>query len=114
MWTDNFGLRWNPHLLGAPGYVVLMTDYTGSTGYGEKFSQDIQFDPLEGPANELNEAADSALRRFRFLDASRQIAGGASYGGDLTHWPAATSASLVRPRGRGRGGGPVNPTSTTD
>src|SRR6266545_3381484 len=22
MWTDNFGLRWNPHLLGAPGYVA--------------------------------------------------------------------------------------------
>jgi len=91
MWTDNFGLRWNPHLLGAPGYVVLMTDYTGSTGYGEKFSQDIQFDPLEGPANDLNEAADSALKRFRFLDASRQIAGGASYGGHLTNWLAVTT-----------------------
>jgi dipeptidyl aminopeptidase/acylaminoacyl peptidase len=91
MWTDNFGLRWNSHLLGAPGYVVLMTDYTGSTGYGEKFSQDIQFDPLEGPANELNEAADSALKRFRFLDASKQIAGGASYGGHLTNWLAVTT-----------------------
>ncbi len=91
MWTDNFGLRWNPHLLGAPGYVVLMTDYTGSTGYGEKFSQDIQFDPLEGPANDLNEAADSALKRFRFLDASKQIAGGASYGGHLTNWLAVTT-----------------------
>ena len=91
MWTDNFGLRWNPHLLGAPGYVVLMTDYTGSTGYGEKFSQDIQFDPLEGPANELNEAADTAMKRFRFLDASKQIAGGASYGGHLTNWLAVTT-----------------------
>ncbi len=91
MWTDNFGLRWNPHLLGAPGYVVLMTDYTGSTGYGEKFSQDIQFDPLEGPANDINEAADSALKRFRFLDASKQIAGGASYGGHLTNWLAVTT-----------------------
>src|SRR5438105_4023207 len=91
MWTDNFGLRWNPHLLGAPGYVVLMTDYTGSTGYGEKFSQDIQFDPLEGPANELNEAADSAIKRFRFLDASQQIAGGASYGGHLANWLAVTT-----------------------
>jgi len=91
MWTDNFGLRWNPHLLGAQGYVVLMTDYTGSTGYGEKFSQDIQFDPLEGPANDLNEAADTALKRFRFLDPSRQIAGGASYGGHLTNWLAVTT-----------------------
>jgi dipeptidyl aminopeptidase/acylaminoacyl peptidase len=91
MWTDNFGLRWNPHLLGAPGYIVLMTDYRGSTGYGEKFSQDIQFDPLEGPANDLNEAADSAIKRFRFIDASRQIAGGASYGGHLTNWLAVTT-----------------------
>ena len=93
MWTDNFGLRWNPHLLGAPtpGFVVLMTDYTGSTGYGEKFSQDIQFDPLEGPANELNEAADSAIKRFKFIDASRQVAGGASYGGHLTNWLAVTT-----------------------
>ena len=29
---DQIGLRWNYHLLAAPGYVVLMTDYTGSTG----------------------------------------------------------------------------------
>ena len=91
MWTDNFGLRWNPHLLGAAGYVVLMTDYTGSTGYGEKFSQDIQFDPLQGPANDLNEAADSAIKRFRFIDASKQVAGGASYGGHLTNWLAVTT-----------------------
>jgi dipeptidyl aminopeptidase/acylaminoacyl peptidase len=91
MWTDNFGIRWNPHLLGAAGYVVLMTDYTGSTGYGEKFSQDIQLDPLEGPANDINEAADSALQRFRFLDGRRQVAGGASYGGHLTNWLAVTT-----------------------
>jgi dipeptidyl aminopeptidase/acylaminoacyl peptidase len=91
MWTDNFGLRWNPHLLGAAGYVVLMTDYRGSTGYGEQFSQDIQFDPLEGPANDINEAADTAIRRYRFIDASKQVAGGASYGGHLTNWLAVTT-----------------------
>ncbi|HET8713527.1 MAG TPA: S9 family peptidase [Gemmatimonadales bacterium] len=91
MWTDNFGLRWNPHLLGAAGYVVLMTDYRGSTGYGEQFSQDIQFDPLEGPANDINEAADSAIARYRFIDPAKQVAGGASYGGHLTNWLAATT-----------------------
>src|SRR3989441_4400180 len=93
MWTDNFGLRWNPHLLGAtaPGFVVLMTDYTGSTGYGEKFSQDIQFDPLEGPGNDINEAADTAIKRFKFINAARQVAGGASYGGHLTNWLAVTT-----------------------
>ena len=93
MWTDNFGLRWNPHLLGATGggYVVLMSDYRGSTGYGEQFSQDIQFDPLEGPANDINEAADSAIARYRFIDPSKQVAGGASYGGHLTNWLAVTT-----------------------
>ncbi|HEV7389821.1 MAG TPA: S9 family peptidase [Gemmatimonadaceae bacterium] len=91
MWTDNFGLRWNPHLLGSPGYVVLMTDYRGSTGYTEKFSQDIQFDPLKGPANDLNEAADEAIKRYPFIDRERQIAGGASYGGHLTNWLAVTT-----------------------
>jgi dipeptidyl aminopeptidase/acylaminoacyl peptidase len=91
MWTDNFGLRWNYHLLGSPGYVMLMTDYTGSTGYGEKFSQDIQFDPLAGPGNEINEAADEAIKRFSYIDASKQVAGGASYGGHLANWLAVTT-----------------------
>ena len=91
MWTDAFGLRWNYHLLGSPGYVMLMTDYTGSTGYGEKFTQDIQFDPLAGPGRDLNEAADEAIRRYSFIDGSKQIAGGASYGGHLANWLAATT-----------------------
>jgi dipeptidyl aminopeptidase/acylaminoacyl peptidase len=91
MWTDNISLRWNYHLLGSPGYVMLMTDYSGSTGYGERFSQDIQFDPLEGPGNELNEAADEAIRRYAFIDATKQVAGGASYGGHLANWLAVTT-----------------------
>lgn len=91
MWRDAWVLRWNYHLLAAPGYAVLLTDYTGSTGYGEKFSQDIQFDPLKGPADEINEAADEALKRFSFLDGTRQAAAGASYGGHLANWMEATT-----------------------
>ena len=48
MWRDQFFIRWNYHLLAQPGYVVLMTDYTGSTGYGEKFAQEIQARSAEG------------------------------------------------------------------
>lgn len=91
MWRDAWVLRWNYHLLAAPGYAVLLTDYTGSTGYGEAFSRDIRFDPLKGPAEEINEAADEALKRFSFLDPARQAAGGASYGGHLANWLAATT-----------------------
>jgi len=85
-WSDQFHLRWNYHMFAAPGYVVLLTNYTGSTGFGEAFAQGIQQDPLAGPAQEINEAADEAIRRYPFIDAARQAAGGASYGGHLAYW----------------------------
>lgn len=91
MWKDQFFLRWNYHLIAQPGYVVLMTNFTGSTGYGEKFAQDIQEDPFRGPGQEVNEAADEAIRRFPFIDAGRQAAGGASYGGHMANWLQATT-----------------------
>ena len=91
MWRDQFFLRWNYHLLASPGYIVLLTNYTGSTGFGEKFAQDIQGDPLLGPGEELNEAADEAIKRFKFIDGTRQAAGGASYGGHLANWLQATT-----------------------
>ena len=91
MWKDDFIVRWNYHLLAQPGYVVLLTNYSGSTGFGEAFARSIQFDPLEGPGNEVNEAADEAIKRYAFVDASRQAAGGASYGGHLANWLAVTT-----------------------
>jgi dipeptidyl aminopeptidase/acylaminoacyl peptidase len=91
MWRDQWVTRWNYHLLARPGYLVLLTDYTGSTGYGEKFAQDVQGDPLAGPASEINEAADYAIQQYKFIDATRQAAGGGSYGGHLANWMQATT-----------------------
>ncbi|HEY8186302.1 MAG TPA: S9 family peptidase [Pyrinomonadaceae bacterium] len=91
MWRDSWGLRWNYHLLARPGYVVLLTNYSGSTGFGEKFAQSIQGDPLDGPGKEINEAADEAIRLYRFVDGTRQAAAGASYGGHLANWMQATT-----------------------
>ena len=85
MWRDQISLRWDYHLLAKPGYVMLMTNYTGSTGFGEQFAQNIQGDALRGPAEELMEAADEAIKRYPFIDATRQVAGGASYGGHLAN-----------------------------
>lgn len=90
-WRDEWVLRWNYHLLGSPGYVVLLTNYMGSTGFGEAFAQRIQGDPLEGPALEINQAADEAIARYPFVDGTRQVAGGASYGGHLANWMAVTT-----------------------
>lgn len=91
MWRDAISLRWNYHLLNSPGYVLLATDYRGSTGYGEKFALSILGDPLKGPAKDINDAADEAIRRFPFIDGTRQVAGGASYGGHLANWLEGTT-----------------------
>ncbi|HVE72000.1 MAG TPA: S9 family peptidase [Thermoanaerobaculia bacterium] len=85
MWRDQITTRWNYHLLAKPGYVLLLTNYTGSTGFGAEFAQAIQGDVLRGPAEELMEAADAAIAKYPFIDASRQVAGGASYGGHLAN-----------------------------
>ena len=90
-WRDAISYRWNYHLLAHPGFVVVATDYRGSTGYGEKFSLDILGDPLKGPADDINDAADEAIKRFPFIDATRQAAGGASYGGHLANWLEGTT-----------------------
>ncbi len=91
MWRDQIVLRWNYHLLAAPGYVILLTNYTGSTGFGEQFAQWIEGDPFVTPGEELNQAVDEAARRYPWVDGARACAGGASYGGSLANWLLATT-----------------------
>ncbi len=91
MWNDNFHLRWNVFLLASPGYVILMTDYRGSVGYGEKFAQLIQGDPFAGPAADLHGGIDKAIEMFDFIDTTRMAAMGASYGGHMANWLQGTT-----------------------
>lgn len=91
MWRDQWVLRWNYHMLAAPGYVVLLTNYSGSTGFGEAAAQSIQGDPLRTAAEEINQAADIAIEKHAFIDAERQCAAGASYGGHLANWMQAST-----------------------
>jgi dipeptidyl aminopeptidase/acylaminoacyl peptidase len=88
-------IRWSPHLLASAGYVVVMTDYTGSVGYGVEFSRAIQGDPLKTPGDELNEALDEAIRLYPFIDEDRQAAAGASYGGHLINWLQGTTTRFL-------------------
>ena len=68
-----------------------MTDYTGSIGYGVDFARAIQGDPLKTPGKEIVAALDEAIRLYPFIDADRQAAAGASYGGHLVNWLLGTT-----------------------
>jgi dipeptidyl aminopeptidase/acylaminoacyl peptidase len=94
MSADQFSLRWNYHLLTSPGYYLLMTNYTGSTGFGEKFTDDIERDVLRGPAIEILEAIGEAAKKHPQIDLTRQAAIGASYGGYLMNWFNSTTTQF--------------------
>lgn len=86
MWRDYFFLRWNYHLLATPGYVMLLTDYRGSVGYAESFARAIQGDPFIGPAADIHQGIDEAIKLYPFIDSTRIAAMGASYGGHMMNW----------------------------
>lgn len=70
----------------AHGYAVLMVNYRGSTGYGQKFTDAIFRDQNGGEAEDVLNAVDTALARSPWLDSKRLGIEGGSYGGQLTNW----------------------------
>jgi dipeptidyl aminopeptidase/acylaminoacyl peptidase len=85
-WGDSWTYRWNAQLFAANGYVVLMINPTGSTGYGQKFTQAIQADWGGRPYVDLMNGLDYALAHYPYMDGNRVCAMGASYGGYMANW----------------------------
>ena len=86
MWHDGWSYRWNPAVFAAPGYVVLLINRRGSTGFGQKFTDEIQDDWGGKAFTDLMEGTDYALKKYPFIDANRMAAAGASYGGFMMDW----------------------------
>jgi dipeptidyl aminopeptidase/acylaminoacyl peptidase len=84
-WNDAWGYRWNPQIYAADGYVVLMPNPRGSTGYGQQFTNDISGD-WGGKAytDIMNGVAQAAA--LPYVDKTNVAAAGASYGGYMVDW----------------------------
>ncbi len=91
-WGDDWSFRWNPELFAAPtpstssGYVVIMINFHGSTGYGQKFIDAINGDWGGAPFEDLMKGLDYAEKTYPFIDKDRECALGASYGGFMANW----------------------------
>jgi len=85
-WGDDWSYRWNPELFAANGYVVVMINFHGSTGYGQKFIDAINGDWGGAPFEDLMKGLDYAEQHYPFIDKDRECALGASYGGYMTNW----------------------------
>ncbi|CAN5498864.1 S9 family peptidase [soil metagenome] len=79
--------RWNPWLLAAKGYAVLLPDPALSTGYGQDMIQ-LGWGAWGGPPfTDLMAATDAACAHPR-IDATRTAAMGGSFGGYMANWVA--------------------------
>jgi dipeptidyl aminopeptidase/acylaminoacyl peptidase len=85
-WGDEWSYRWNAELMAANGYVVIMINPRGSTGYGQQFIDGINGDWGGKPYVDLMNGLDYAEKTYPFVDKERECALGASYGGYMIDW----------------------------
>jgi dipeptidyl aminopeptidase/acylaminoacyl peptidase len=85
-WGDQFHYRWNAELFASRGYVVVLINPHGSTGYGQKFTDEISKDWGGEPYEDLMVGVEYVVNRFPFIDRKRIAAAGASYGGYMINW----------------------------
>jgi dipeptidyl aminopeptidase/acylaminoacyl peptidase len=85
-WDDSWSYRWNAELFAANGYVVVMINPRGSTGYGQAIVDGVNGDWGGKPFSDLMTGLDYAEQHYPFIDKTRECALGASYGGYMANW----------------------------
>jgi dipeptidyl aminopeptidase/acylaminoacyl peptidase len=85
---NHWHYRWNPQTYAGHGYVSVMIDFHGSTGYGQAFTDAINGDWGGKPLVDLQKGLEAALAKYPFIDGKRACALGASYGGYMINWMA--------------------------
>lgn len=84
-WEDSWSYRWNPQLWAAQGYVVVMPNPRGSTGFGQKFVDEISGDWGGKCYRDLVAGLDF-VEKLPYVDKDRIGAAGGSFGGYMMDW----------------------------
>jgi dipeptidyl aminopeptidase/acylaminoacyl peptidase len=90
-WHDEWHARWNYGLFAAPGYCLVAINPRGSTGFGQEFTDQISKDWNGKVVEDLNKGLDHVLATHPFLDGSKVVAAGGSFGGYMVNWLAGHS-----------------------
>jgi dipeptidyl aminopeptidase/acylaminoacyl peptidase len=85
-WGYSWTYRWNAQVFAAAGYVVVEPNPRGSTGYGQKFVDDINGDWGGRAYNDVMAVTDHAITNLPYVDPERLTAAGGSYGGYMVDW----------------------------
>ena len=84
-WNDAWSTRWNPSLWAAQGFVIAAPNPRGSTGFGQKFTDEISRD-WGGKVMVDLDAVFTAVTKLPYVDTTKQAIAGASYGGYAVNW----------------------------
>lgn len=85
-WGNSWTYRWNAQLFASDGYVVVMVNPRGSTGYGQKFTEDIIGDWGGRAYTDLMNGLDYVEANVPYVQKGNACAMGASYGGYAVNW----------------------------
>lgn len=85
--ADAFHWRWNAQAFAAPGHVVAMVNFHGSTSWGQEFAASILGAHGDRPYADIMAATDLLIAEGA-VDPARMAATGGSYGGYLVAWIA--------------------------
>jgi dipeptidyl aminopeptidase/acylaminoacyl peptidase len=84
-WADGWSYRWNPALWAAQGWVVVAPNPRGSTGFGQRFVDEISRDWAGKVMEDLAAVFDAAVKK-PYVDGKRQAVAGGSFGGYAVNW----------------------------
>jgi dipeptidyl aminopeptidase/acylaminoacyl peptidase len=84
-WGESWSYRWNAQVLAAAGYVVVLPNPHGSTGYGQAYTDAINTDWGGRPYTDIMATVDY-MSSLPYVDRDRIAAAGGSYGGYMIDW----------------------------
>ena len=90
-WLDQWHGRWNYQMFAATGSALIIINPRGSTGYGQKFVDDVSQGWGGKVYTDLMSGLDSALAKNPWIDRNALGAAGGSFGGYMVNWIAGHS-----------------------
>ncbi len=87
-WANAWHPRWNAQAWASRGFLTVLPNPRGSTGFGQAYTDAISGDWNGAVMTDLMNTLDAVLKQYPNADPKRVVAAGGSYGGYAVNWIA--------------------------
>ncbi|KAF6222463.1 hypothetical protein HO133_001549 [Letharia lupina] len=94
-WPNAWSYRWNAAVFAEQGYIVIMPNVTGSTGFGQGYIEGIVGEWGGRAYKDLVNCFEYVKEDMPFVDTERVVAMGGSYGGYMVNWYISSPISSI-------------------